>query len=190
MASRPRSRTSKSREKTEPVVATLSERAATLRGRVVDVEGKPVAGAIVGADTWRRRRTLSLRATTGADGRFEWRGAARDVVVYDAFKRGYMSSRQVPLIASDREHAITLHPELVITGRVTDAETGRPVPGFRLILGRKYPRRDETHWAENEAVEVAGGRYTTRFSEPAEAIFVRVEAPGYQPAESRGLPAE
>ena len=173
--------------KTEPVVVTLSERAATLRGRVVDVEGKPVAGAIVGADTWRGRRTLSLRVTTGADGRFEWRGAPRDVVVYDAFKRGYMSSRQVPLTASDREHAITLHPELVISGRVTDAETGRPVPRFRLVLGHKYPRRDETHWAENEAVEVAGSRYATRFDEPADAIFVRVEVPGYQPAESRAF---
>jgi beta-lactamase regulating signal transducer with metallopeptidase domain/thiol-disulfide isomerase/thioredoxin/protocatechuate 3,4-dioxygenase beta subunit len=173
--------------KTEPVAVTLSERAATLRGRVVDARGKPVAGAIVGADTWRGMRTLSLRATTDADGRFEWRGAPPDVVVYDAFKRGYMSSRQVPLIASDREHAITLYPELVITGRVTDAETGRPLPGFRLILGRKYPRRDETHWAENEAVEVAGGRYTTRFSEPADAILIRVEAPGYQSAESRAF---
>ena len=57
----------------EPAVVALSERTATLRGRIVDVEGEPVAGAVIGADTWRKRRSLSFRATTGADGRFEWR---------------------------------------------------------------------------------------------------------------------
>ena len=74
-----------------------------------------------------------------ADGRFEWRGAPRDAVLYDVFKHGYMSSRSVPLIASDREQVVTLYPELVISGRVTDAETGRPLPRFRLIPGgRNY----------------------------------------------------
>ncbi len=98
-----------------------------------------------------------------------------------------MSSRQVPLTASDREQVIALHPELVITGRVTDAETGRPVPGFRLVRGQKYPRWDQVHWAENEAVEVAGGRYTIRSDEPCEAFSLRVEVPGYQSAESRAF---
>ena len=171
----------------EPAVVALSERAATLRGRIVNVEGEPVAGAVIGADTWRKRRSRSFRATTGADGRFEWRGAPHDVVVYDVFKLGYMSSRQVPLTASDREQVITLHPELVITGRVTDTETGRPVPGFRLVRGQKYPRWDQVHWAENEAVEVAGGRYTIRSDEPCEAFSLRVEVPGYQSAESRAF---
>src|SRR5262249_52523308 len=65
--------------------------------------------------------------------------------------------------------------------------TGRPLPGFRLIRGQKFGGKDETHWAENEAVEVAGGRYTTRFSQTCDAFLVRVEAPGYQPAESRAF---
>ena len=36
-------------------------------------------------------------------------------------------------------------------------------------------------------MEITGGRYTTRFDEPCEAFFVRVEAPGYQPADSRAF---
>ncbi len=173
---------------TAPVIVTLSEPAATLRGRIVDVEGRPVAGAIIGSDTWRGHRSLEFRATAGADGRFEWRSAPRDVVVYDAFKPGYMSTRQVPLTAGEREHVITLNPELVITGQVTDAATGKPVPSFRLVLGQKYGVRPATTWSENEAVVITGGRYTTRFAEPCEAFYVRVEAPGYEPAESAHLP--
>ena len=167
-----------------PVVITLPEPGATLRVKVVDVEGKPVAGAILGVDTWRGHRSLELRKEAGADGRIEWRSAPRDVMLCDVFKPGYMSSRQLALTASDREHVVTLYPELVISGRVTDAETGRPLPNFRLIRGRKYKLWKETRWDENEAVVLAGGRYTTRFDEPCEAFFVRVDAPGYQPVES------
>ncbi len=170
-----------------PVVITLPEPGATLRVKVVDVEGKPVAGAILGVDTWRGHRSLEFRKEAGADGRIEWRSAPRDVMLCDVFKPGYMSSRELALTASDREHVVTLYPELVISGRVTDAETGRPLPTFRLIRGRKYKLWKETRWDENEAVVLAGGRYSTRFHEPCEAFFVRVDAPGYQPAESRAF---
>ncbi len=173
--------------RTAPVVVTLSEPGSTIRGKVVDVEGKPIAGAGVGAGTWRGHRSIQFRANTDKDGRFEWRSAPRDAVVFGAFKSGYMSSGHVPLTASDREQVITLHPELVITGRVTDAATGRPLPKFRLVRGQKSGDSDETYWAENEAVEVVGGRYTTRFNQPWDPFFVRVEAPGYQPAVSRSF---
>jgi peroxiredoxin len=36
-------------------------------------------------------------------------------------------------------------------------------------------------------VEITGGRYTIRFSEPWEPFFVRIEAPGYEPADSRAF---
>ncbi len=161
-------------------------RDAILRGKVVDLDGKPVAGAFFGADTWRGHRSMVPGQHRG-DGRFEWRSAPKDVVLYSAGNYGYMSSRNVPMTASDKEQVITLYPELVIAGRVTDAETGRPVTRFRVVRGQKYPVRKQTDWAENEAVEVTGGRYTVRFNEPCEGFFVRVEAPGYQPAESRAF---
>ena len=120
-------------EHTRPVEIRLTEPGSVLRGKVVDIEGKPLAGAFFGADTWRGHRSLRLHIITDKDGRFEWRNAPKDVVLYDAGKAGYMSSRHVPLTADDRDHIITLHPELVVTGRVTDAQTGRPLPKFRLI---------------------------------------------------------
>ena len=166
----------------------LTEPGSVLRGKVVDIRGKPVAGAILGADTWRRdtgRSTSGLRPTTTAG--LNGKTAPKDVVLYDVFKADYMRSRLVPLTASDREQIITLHPQLVITGRLTDAETGRPLPKVRLLRGLKYEWRQETDWAENEAIEITGGRYTTRFDMPCEAFFVRVDAPGYEPAASRAF---
>jgi beta-lactamase regulating signal transducer with metallopeptidase domain/thiol-disulfide isomerase/thioredoxin len=174
-------------DRTAPVEFQLTEPGSVVRGKVVDIQGKPVAGAIVAADTWREDRSIDFRVETDNDGRFEWKNAPKDAVLYDVFKADYMRSRLVPLTASHREQIITLYPELVITGRVTDAETGGPVPGFRLVRGQKYPRWDRMSWAENEAVEITGGRYTIRFDMPCEAFFVRVEVPGYQPAESRAF---
>ena len=124
-------------ERTAPVEIQLTEPGSVLRGKVVDIEGKPVAGRssapIRGAGAGR----IHFRVETDKDGRFEWKNAPKDVVLYDTGKFGYMSSRHVPLTAADREQIITLYPELVITGRVTDAETGRPLPRFRLIRGQR-----------------------------------------------------
>ncbi len=180
-------------ERTRPIEIKLMEPGSVLRVRVVDAEGKPVAGAFFGANTWRGHRSLRLYRKTDNDGRVEWRSAPRDAVLYGTGNFGYMSKRWAELIADGREHVITLFPELVITGRVTDAQTGRPLPKFRLIrtnwlLGsQRGPLHDR--WARNEAIEITGGRYTTRFSEPAEPFYLRVEADGYSPAESRGFKA-
>jgi beta-lactamase regulating signal transducer with metallopeptidase domain/peroxiredoxin/protocatechuate 3,4-dioxygenase beta subunit len=174
-------------ERTSPVEIQLAEPGSVLRGKVVDIAGKPVAGAWFGAESWRGHQSIQFQVASDKDGRFEWKNAPRDVVLYATGKLGYMSSRHVPLIATDREQVVTLYPELVITGRVSDAETGRPLPRFRLIRGQRYEGRQETDWAVNEAVEITGGRYTTRSSEPWGPFFVRVEAPGYEPADSRAF---
>ena len=171
--------------RTAPIEFQLTEPGSLLRGKVVDIEGKPVAGAFFAADTWRGHRSLKFRVNTDKDGRFQWKSAPKDVVLYDTGKFSYMSSRQVPLTATGQEHVVTLYPELVITGRVTDAKTGRRVPKFRLIRGWKGKGQDETRWAENEAVEITGGEFTARFDQVSAAAFVRVEAAGHAPAVSR-----
>jgi beta-lactamase regulating signal transducer with metallopeptidase domain len=174
-------------ERTAPLEIQLMEPGSVLRCKVVDIEGKPVAGAFFGADSWRGRRSIHFTAKTDKDGRIEWRSAPNDVVLYHTGKIGYMSSRHVPLTATGREQVITIYPELVITGRVTDVHTGQPLPRFRLTRGQKYEGQTETDWAVNEAVDITGDRYTMRFSEPWGLFFARVEVPGYQPAESRAF---
>ncbi len=158
-----------------------------LRGKIVDRQGKPVAGATVAADTWRNHRSLDFRVNADKDGRFEWRAAPSDVVLYDVFTTGYMSRRRVALSPNDSERVVTLDPVLVISGRVTDAVSGRPVPAFRIVRGLVFANNPRVSWLARDAAEFTGGHYTIRHSEPYAGYAVRVEADGYKPADSRVL---
>jgi beta-lactamase regulating signal transducer with metallopeptidase domain/thiol-disulfide isomerase/thioredoxin len=176
-------------ERLEPLAFRLQP-ASELRLRVVDVLGKPVAGAFVFAQTWRGYHSIDLRKETDSVGRFAWRSAPRDAVFYDIGKTGFMARRAIPLIASEREHVVTLHPKLVITGRVTDAKTGQPLPKCLIIEGVGFKGTDQNSWARNRASDVSGGEYRTSFDEPNDTMFVRVEALGYKPAVSRAFRAD
>jgi thiol-disulfide isomerase/thioredoxin len=161
-----------------------------LRLRVIDVQGKPVAGAFVFGQTWRRYNTLALRGETDADGRFEWRSAPQDVVLYDIGRPGLMPRRNLPLIASEREQVITLNPRLVIAGRVTDAVTGQPLPDCLVVQGVGFKGSDQISWSRGTAAAVSGGKYAASFDEPNDTMYVRVEALGYEPAVSRTFRAD
>jgi hypothetical protein len=174
-------------ERTAPVEFRLTEPGSVLRIRVVDVQGKPVAGVTFGPDTWRGHRSIHFRGMTDQDGRVAWGGAPKDVAFCYLGKSDYMWIRNMPLTASEREQTITLHPRLVIRGRVTDAKTGRPSPRFRVVQGFQFEGRDQIHWSENEGMDVANGQYTVQFDEPRKGLLVRIEAPGYKPAVSRAF---
>jgi len=174
-------------ERTAPVEFRLTEPGSLLRVRVVDIQSKPVARTAIFADTWRGQRSIHFRAETGPDGRFEWRSAPKDVVLYDLLKQDYMRGRLVPLTASEREQTVILYPELKVSGHVTDAQTGQPVTKFRVVKGWQSGWQDRIAWSENMAVDAAGDQYTTLFNESRESLFVKVEAPGYKPAQSRAF---
>ncbi len=157
----------------------------TLRGQVVDRQGKPVAGAGVAANTWRAQQSLDFRIDTGKDGRFEWRSAPADVVLYDVWKPGFMSRRRVALPPDGAEQTITLDPVLVISGRVTDASSGKPVPAFRLVQGLVFSNNPRISWMVQNAAQFTGGSYTVKHDEPYDGYAVRVEATGFRPADSR-----
>jgi beta-lactamase regulating signal transducer with metallopeptidase domain/protocatechuate 3,4-dioxygenase beta subunit len=177
-------------ERTAPVEIRLNEPGSVLRIRVVDVRGNPVPGAQLFADTWRGHRSITFRASTDAGGRIEWRSAPKDAVLYDVLKQDFMSGRNTTLTASEREQTVILYPELKISGSVTDATTGRPVPKFRVIKGWQSSWQDHIAWSENLAVDVVGGRYSISFDESRTSLFVKVEAPGYTPAHSRAFTPE
>ena len=114
------------------------------------------------------------------------------------FNDGYLSKEPVSLTASDQERVVTLDPGLVISGSVTDAVTGKPVPRFRVIQGIDQPqeRQGFLSWLQGKrgitwwrmgAVEYTGGRYSMKFDAPEKKTYVRIEAPGYEPAESRAF---
>jgi beta-lactamase regulating signal transducer with metallopeptidase domain/protocatechuate 3,4-dioxygenase beta subunit len=164
-------------------------KSSTLRVRVVDRAGKPVAGAYFGADTWRGHQwSLRVRIQTDAAGRIAWTSAPSDEVLFDIWKVGYMRRRHLPLKASNTEQVVTLDPELVISGSVTDAVTGKPVPRFHVIQGFDQLQGGQgIRWWRPREAEYTGGRYSMKFDMPSKESYVRVEAPGYEPAESRAF---
>mgnify|MGYP003735806137 CR=1 FL=1 len=160
----------------------------TIRGRVVDKNGNPVAGAGVSADTWRGYRTLEWRGKTDEDGRFAWDAAPADGVEFDILAEGYQAKRNHELVAGDDEHAVTLLARLEIKGAVTDAKTGEPIPEYTVIQGIDWGTDSPVYW--ERAREGVSGRYSIVFSEPRAAHLVRVEAEGYLPQVSRPVKDE
>ena len=169
----------------------------TIRVKVVDRAGKPVAGAYLQVGKWRGHESLlraglqtqvpwrsPWNAQTDAAGRFTWTTAPSDDMVFHIFIDGYMRPEPVSLTASDQEHVVTLDPELVISGNVTDAVTGKAVPRFCVIPGQGT---QGLTWWRMGAVEYTGGRYSMHFNMPMKETYIRVEAPGFEPAESRGF---
>ncbi|HUW85181.1 MAG TPA: carboxypeptidase regulatory-like domain-containing protein [Phycisphaerae bacterium] len=157
----------------------------TTRGRVVDRRGEPVAGATVSADTWRGYRSLSVRMTTDAGGRFEWTSAPADEVAFSISKKDYIYVFNWPLSPSDEEHVIVLSPPLRVRGKVRDGQTGELVDEFTAIPGIRFEHGNRSHWERRDAVECTGGEYALEFQSSYPGHVIRIEARGYRPGESR-----
>jgi protocatechuate 3,4-dioxygenase beta subunit len=163
------------------------ERGHTLRGRIVDKAGNPVAGAFVSADTWRGHRSLEWRVDTDAEGRFRWEEAPSDEVQIDMGKEHYMSVRNNRMTASDQEYTITMLPMLRIKGRVTDKETGQPISKFTVSPGIDWGDGRPVYWERRDMKPFTDGQYEITFGEPRPGHYFRVEAEGYLPAVSRSF---
>lgn len=158
----------------------------TLTVHVADVDGKPIEGAVVAADTWRGQRFLNLlRANTDAEGKVVFRGAPDDEMLFDVFRPGYMRNRLVPLKASAETKTITLLPRLAISGRVTDAATGQRIVRFGLRHGAVASNGGDPQWSGDEAARYEKGAYHIQFEHPHEGHVLQVLADGYLPATSR-----
>lgn len=157
----------------------------TLSVQVTDINGAPLGDVWVVSDTWRGHRTLKLSARTDAKGTVVFRSAPSDAVLFDVLKQGYMSARRTPLVASDDTHKVTLYPELMIRGRVTDASTRQPVEQFHLRQGWQFANRKDVSWSRDEAAMFENGQYEIKFGEPMEGRVLQIVADGYLPATSR-----
>jgi thiol-disulfide isomerase/thioredoxin len=168
-----------------PKVKFRLEPGHTIKGRIVDPQGKPIEGAFVAADTWRGHRSLSWRVNTDAEGRFQWDDAPADEVLIDMGKQGYMSVRNYTMSPSEDEYVITMHCPLRVSGKVVDAETGEPIAKFKVLLGIDWGRGQRVYWERRNAKTFTQGCYETTFTYPYPAHLIRIEAEGYKPGVSR-----
>lgn len=161
------------------------EPARTISGRIVDVDGKPIKRAFVGADKWRGYRSLKWRVSTNKNGYFVMKNAPNDEVIFDMGKDGYMSVRDYPMSASDQKYEIVMYKSFRIAGTVTDSITGEPVSEFKLMksgqietnsgLGKTRIGKPDTFY---------DGSFVARFDEPMVSYSVTIEANGYLPQAS------
>jgi RNA polymerase sigma factor (sigma-70 family) len=158
----------------------------TIRGRVIDSEGRPIVGAGVGAFQWRGHQTLNWRSVTDKEGRFRWDDAPSDAFSVSAHREGYAPEFST-IKPSDQEPFLVLMTAsaLKIRGTVTDAQTGRPIGTFTVVPGIVPGQL----WLLSSSKVHHGGRY--EFNLDALGIQpkrVRIEARGYLPVTSPSYP--
>jgi protocatechuate 3,4-dioxygenase beta subunit len=162
----------------------------TLRLRVVDGKGQPLAGARVRPETWRGSRALGWSGTTGADGRVVWNEAPREPVTYDVYAPEHVQVDKV-LTATGEEQSVTLLPQLTVTGTVVDDQTNQPVENFRVVRGWTSAGRAAPFWDRNEReVRIEAGKFEYTETVARDGYATRIESDGYLPAESRTIKAE
>ncbi len=164
-----------------------------LTGSVVDKDGNPVDGAYIFFDTWRGVRTLNHREVADAGGRFLWNEAPADEMTVSASAPGYKTSDKVTVQAG-KENVIRLLPETIFQGKVIDAATGAPVKVFHVMDGPSFGPGFAMEWngAFPRPVRPGNtdGEFTTTFNESYPAMVVRVQADGYEAADSPRLVLE
>lgn len=154
----------------EPDFTHALKEARPVVGRVTDkATGKPLAGIAVEMIPMRSHNGQSFRGRTDADGRYRISGHWTDVryhtTVFPPANSGYLDAKDVqegwPAGAKELEKNFSLVKSQVVTGRVIDQATKKPVAGASVVYqpDLKNPNDDGTHDFRNPTATDAEGRF-------------------------------
>jgi beta-lactamase regulating signal transducer with metallopeptidase domain len=155
----------------------------TLRGQIVDPQGKPIAGASLMIPSYSRHKGILFRKWADAQGRFEWDSAPEESVEFRIGAEGYVSIDPISLTASDKEAVIVLKPAVDVRLRVVDAGTGKPIPRFGIQTGRADKGSQDFRWGG--AMGAHEGDYHTTLEAEDGPYQIKVFADGYAEARTR-----
>ncbi len=158
-----------------------------LTGKFVDKDGKPIPRVMIAADTWREHRSLDWKTYSDQEGRFVWSNAPPDEVKCDFIKAGFMYIRNTHLRSQAKEYVFTMYRPLQVSGHVTDAKTGQPIPSFQVVYGSTIEADHSIYWVNDAKQSCANGNYAWKTDEPSEAHYLRVDADGYDSQISRPI---
>lgn len=138
-----------------------------IAGRVVDPQGRPVAGASVRVS---RRGKLAGRTTTNADGTFDLLGVAAGEVHLQAIASAGESAEVAHVAGEVTERTLVIAPRVSFKGRLVDV-SGAPVAGalVRYQSGRRL----------GEVASGPDGEFTLDANAAASTVDVAVVAPDH-----------
>jgi beta-lactamase regulating signal transducer with metallopeptidase domain/peroxiredoxin len=183
----------------QPAEAKAGSEPATIRlgppramvGRVVDTRGEPIPDAFVNVDTWRGSRALGVYLKTDAEGRFRWDDAPVETVLLNASRTGYEGVFREKAAPGEAEVRITLRRALLVTGKVRDAATKRPIDQVEVEVGTPDPATGAIAWGSQPRVFASQGQFqATLNAETAPSYRLRFRARGFAPFESREFRAD
>lgn len=183
------------KEKTKPVSIAL-EKGWTYNGRLIDKDGNPMEGIKVYTSEWkigRNRKRIDRNDTSDSNGNFSIEGLPEKGTIEFTYGRNrspYICfSKEVPAGASDVGD-IVIHKKVFISGKVTDAQTGKPIPEFVTTNGIKWKDDDESiFWSRHyiSRNKTKDGKFSRKWSGmlityPFDgACFMKITAKGYLP---------
>ena len=193
----------------EPLTVTL-HKGKPVEFRVIDTEGNPVEGVSFLPDLAGAR--LPNDGKTDSEGRLVWTNAPDETVHYQIISSAYLC--QPPgsdFGPDDSPVTLTMRRAIPVIGTVVDAETGEPIPEFRLYEGTHFKsnqpgtwdwwqqtsqtmRPVAGSWAEGlvdaaPGTPIGQGRFVDKLLTLDRLIRYRVQADGYLPQMSAVLDA-
>ncbi len=174
---------------TEPIELRLTP-GRPLAGRVVDPEGKPIAGARINIYTSFGYPDSVVFLRTDRDGRFRSDEATSDGLMVGVSQPGYLPIRNRSILADGKELSFTLTPSLQIAGRVRD-ETTRKAPSQHVEVetGIVDPKTGQVaNWGRDTGSFVREGRFQVETDATRSLAYkLRITATGYEPFVSRSF---
>ncbi len=164
---------------------------ATVRVRVIDEHGRPIAKARILVQEWRghfQAFEFDLGTQyTDENGVWQWNEAPLDEFKADICRPGGMELSEQSLVARKQEYVFQPPDSLVVSGTVVDGETKRPIKSFRVVPGTRHSQRNRVGWNRLNAFTVSDGHYRLRERNGSFSYLIRIEADGYRPADSREI---
>jgi Carboxypeptidase regulatory-like domain len=161
----------------------------TLRLRVFDEAGRPVPKATVSLfgelDSF---EVDQAPRGTDVDGMWEWHEVPREKMSLGIRRPDGMTLGWRTVTARQAEYVFRLPAELVITGRVVDADTKQPIHNYRFTAG--YRTNGQQVVLNETKPPAADGTYEIRQTYLQPAYLVRIDADGYWHSMSREIKSD
>ncbi len=162
----------------------------TVRIRVQDEHGNPVPKGRIFFQRWRGQHAYfefgHVNQYADSNGLWVWNEAPLDEFTADICPPGGMTLSGQPLIARAEEFVFRTPPALVVTGKVIDAVTKKPIKAFRVVPGVRSGV-DHMNWVPSQTFSAADGQFQIRETDGQFAYLVRIEADGFKSVVSRDI---